>query len=207
MSEARRTRADARGVRPAVVAAFADPERLATAWRELPRIVGEESAARAEVRSSTPLPASVAAVVAPGRGPGRAMLLCSILGALLGGGTALAVVLGTEAKWRLAVGGMGDIAGPPTGIVTYEGTALGLVLATVSAVLVFGGLLRKPPAAGPLDRELCAGRVLLRVDASGDRAAEIERHFRDHGAVAVATIGHAPAVAGARADGARPEPP
>lgn len=193
--------------RPAVVAAFADPERLAAAWRELPRLAGEEAAARAEVRSSTPLPAPVAAVVAPGRGPGRAMLLCSILGALLGGGAALAVVLGTEAKWRLAVGGMGAVAGPPTGIVTYEGTALGLVLATVSAVLVFGGLLRKPPAPGPLDAELCAGRVLLRVEAGDDRAAGIERHFRDHGAVAVAIIEAGTPAVGARDDGARAEPP
>ncbi|HEX5634280.1 MAG TPA: quinol:electron acceptor oxidoreductase subunit ActD [Gemmatimonadales bacterium] len=191
----------------AVLASFAQPERLVAVWADLPRVAGAEAAARAEVRSSTPLPHAVSTVVSPGRGPGFAILLCSIFGALLGGGTALFLVLGTEAMWNFSVGGMGGVAGPPTGILTYEGAALGLVLCTVAGVLVFGGLLRRPPQHEALDHELAAGRVLVRVEAAGDDTSGLERLFRDHGAVAVATTGGARHGAGGDEGGASTEPP
>jgi hypothetical protein len=181
------------GERVAVVAAFDRPERVAAVWAALPRAAGDEAAARAEVRSSTPLPHAVAAALSRGRGPERPILLCSILGAIVGGATALGVVLFTEAKWNLSVGGMGGVAGPPTGILTYEGAALGLVLATVAGVMLFGGLLRRPPAHGPLDAELAAGRVLVRVETEESRVTELERFFREQGAAAVASTGGAAA--------------
>jgi hypothetical protein len=201
----------------AVIASFEHPERLVAAWGELPRIAGEEAAATAEVRSSTPLPHAVGEAMIRGRGPSGPILLCAIVGAILGGATALAVVLGTEAKWNLSVGGMGGVAGPPTGILAYEGAALGLVLCTVAGVLWFGGLLRRPPEHEPLDHELAAGRVLLRVEALAIDPAELERFFRERGAVEVARTGaQAPAATGVSAapssgggagTGARAEPP
>jgi hypothetical protein len=190
-----------------VVASFARPERLPAVWAELPRVAGAEAAARAEVRSSTPLPHAVAGAVSRGRGPGGAIVLCSIFGALAGGATALAVVLGTEAKWKVAVGGMGGVAGPPTGILTYEGAALGLVLCTVAGVLLFGGLLGRPPEHGPLDGELALGRVLLRVEAVAVEPSALERFFLEQGAVAVATMGVAPPAETTHDQGARAEPP
>ncbi|HUP25742.1 MAG TPA: quinol:electron acceptor oxidoreductase subunit ActD [Thermoanaerobaculia bacterium] len=194
--------------RVAVVASFAHPERLAAAWGGLPRVVGDEAAAHAEVRSSTPLSPAVASAVARDRGPGGAIVLCAILGAVVGGTTALGVVLGTEAKWNLSVGGMGGVAGPPTGILTYQGAALGLILATVVGVLLFGGLLRRPPDHGPLDAELAAGRSLLRVEVANEEPSRLEQFFLEQGAVAVATTGGVTSPGAVPDDrGATTEPP
>ena len=80
---------------------------------------------------------------------------------------------------------MSIVAGPPVGVVTYEGTALGLILMTVLRVLWEGGLLpgrairsgRGRPSE--LDRHVAEGRLLLRVHGlSEEQTAQLRELCR-----------------------------
>ena len=86
---------------------------------------------------------------------------------------------------------MSIVAGPPVGVVTYEGTALGLILMTVLRVLWEGGLLpgrairsgRGRPSE--LDHHVADGRLLLRVHGLNDEQAGRLRELYGSSAVEV----------------------
>lgn len=123
------------------------------------------AASQIEVRSPSPLEGGEL----PLPKPRSRVLLFALAGAVLGGLTAFGLAAGTALAYPLPTGGMSIVAGPPIGVVTYEGTALGLILMTVLRVLWEGGLL--PGQAGrsgrgrpsELDRHVADGRVLLRI--------------------------------------------
>jgi len=78
---------------------------------------------------------------------------------------------------------MSIVAGPPVGVVTYEGTALGLILMTVLRVLWEGGLLPGRAIRGgrgrpsELDHHVADGRLLLRIHGlSKAQADELRNH-------------------------------
>ncbi len=131
------------------------------------------AASQIEVRSPAPL----AADALPLPKPRSRVLLFALTGAVLGGGAAFALAAGTALAWPLPTGGMPIVAGPPVGIVTYEGTALGLILMTVLRVLWEGGLLpgrrvrsgRGRPSV--LDRHVADGRLLLRLHGLSEEQA------------------------------------
>lgn len=134
------------------------------------------AASQIEVRSPSPLEDGEL----PLPKPRSKVLLFALAGAVLGGLTAFGLAAGTALAYPLPTGGMSIVAGPPIGVVTYEGTALGLILMTVLRVLWEGGLL--PGRAGrsgrgrpsELDRHVADGRVLLRVHGlSEERAARL----------------------------------
>ena len=123
------------------------------------------AASRIEVRSPSPLEEGEL----PLPKPKSRVLLFALAGAVLGGLAAFGLAAGTALAYPLPTGGMSIVAGPPVGVVTYEGTALGLILMTVLRVLWEGGLLpgrairsgRGRPSE--LDHHVADGRLLLRV--------------------------------------------
>lgn len=132
------------------------------------------AASQIEVRSPTPLEAGEL----PLPKPKSRVLLFALGGAVLGGLAAFALAAGTALAYPLPTGGMSIVAGPPVGVVTYEGTALGLILMTVLRVLWEGGLLpgrairsgRGRPSE--LDGHVARGRQLLRIHALNEEQAD-----------------------------------
>jgi hypothetical protein len=151
--------------------ASADAQR---ARRVLAVLRGAE-ASEVEVRGSIPLPADLDPEPADARGRSR-VLPAALAGALLGGLGAWLIATQTALSYPIHTGGMPLVAGPPVAIVTYEGTALGLILATVAAVVIEGRLWRRARMPEPLDGLLADGWIL--THASVPEAA-LERALRE----------------------------
>lgn len=110
--------------------------------------------------------------------------LAAIAGGLVGGLGAFLVASLSAQAYPLATGGMAIVALPPVSIITYEGTALGAILATVAAVLLEARLLRRSRrGASPWDGQVAEGRVLILVDVEG-----VERRHAAQGALAEALL-------------------
>ena len=145
------------------------------------------AASQLEVRSPAPLEEDEL----PLPKPKSRVLLFALAGAVLGGLTAFGLAAGTALAYPLPTGGMSIVAGPPVGVVTYEGTALGLILMTVLRVLWEGGLLpgravrsgRGRPS--DFDRHVADGRLLLRVHGLTESGAEEVRQLCGPHAVAL----------------------
>ena len=145
------------------------------------------AASQVEVRSPAPLEDDEL----PLPKPKSRVLLFALGGAVLGGLTAFGLAAGTALAYPLPTGGMSIVAGPPVGVVTYEGTALGLILMTVLRVLWEGGLLPGRAIRGgrgrpsDLDHHVADGRLLLRVHGLSESGAEELRQFCRPRAVAL----------------------
>lgn len=87
-----------------------------------------------DVRSSAPVPGLQPAKSTAQRRP--VVLIAALMGAFAGGLSAFLLATRTATAYPLPTGGMEIVAGPPVAIVTFEGTALGLMLATALAVVV-----------------------------------------------------------------------
>ena len=131
------------------------------------------TASQVEVRSPAPLEEGEL----PLPKPKSRVLLFALAGAVLGGLTAFGLAAGTALAYPLPTGGMSIVAGPPVGVVTYEGTALGLILMTVLRVLWEGGLLpgrgirSGRGRASDLDHHVANGRLLLRIHGLSEEQA------------------------------------
>ncbi len=131
------------------------------------------AASQVEVRSPTPLEEDEL----PLPRPKSRVLLFALAGAVLGGLAAFGLAAGAALAYPLPTGGMSIVAGPPVGVVTYEGAALGLIVMTVLRVLWEGGLtpgraIRSGRGrASRLDRHVAEGRVLLRIHGLNDEQA------------------------------------
>ncbi len=145
------------------------------------------AASQVEVRSPAPLEDDEL----PLPKPKSRVLLFALAGAVLGGLTAFGLAAGTALAYPLPTGGMSIVAGPPVGVVTYEGTALGLILMTVLRVLWEGGLLPGRAIRGgrgrpsELDHHVADGRLLLRVHGLTESGAEEVRQLCRPRAVAL----------------------
>jgi hypothetical protein len=152
-------------------AAFAS-ERDARA--ALDRLAADGVASGAiEVRSSIPLGEAFFADVAP---PVSRIPLFAVMGGLAGGIAAYLV-----ATWPPPMG-LPPVSGPPLALIVFEGLAVGAILVAVARVLWECGLLRRGPAAGPLDANLAAGAIVI----AARRPAGASRDWTT-GAVAVAS--------------------
>ena len=127
-----------------------------------------------EVRGSIPLPDALDPDPPERRGRSK-VLPAAICGGLLGGLGAWLIATQTALAYPMVTGGMPLIAPPPVAIVTYEGTAFGLILATVAAVVIEGRLWRRPRPPGPLDGLLTEGWILTSATVPEDAVAEVER--------------------------------
>jgi hypothetical protein len=118
--------------------------------------VGHENV---EVRSSVPLEHDVIPVGSKLR---SRIPWTTIAGATLGGTAFFLMVKLTSEAYPLPTGGMPIVPMPTTGVITFEGVAIGAVLTTVATVLLECGLpgLKKP---GPLDHHLALDHVLVSV--------------------------------------------
>ncbi len=143
------------------------------------------AASQVEVRSPAPLEEGEL----PLPKPKSRVLLFALAGAVLGGLTAFGLAAGTALAYPLPTGGMSIVAGPPVGVVTYEGTALGLILMTVLRVLWEGGLLPGRAIRGgrgrpsDLDRHVADGRLLLRLHGLSEEEAGRARDLCRPGAL------------------------
>ncbi len=143
-----------------------EPQRLIARFREESDVVRAVSAlqekglddGRVSVLSNVPLEE------VPSR-PSR-VLWYSLVGGLVGG-TSVFLVASLSAKaYPLVTGGMPIVAGPPVGLVTYEGTALGAILATVLGVLLEGRVLAKTAVAPESAAALAGNLHVLEVDVA-----------------------------------------
>ena len=111
-----------------------------------------------EIRSSIPLEQARSL---PGVRTRSRIPLIAISGGVLGGLAAFLLVSFTATDYPIVTGGMPIVPALPLGIITYEGTALGAILATVIGVFLEGGLPRFRHRVGPLDHHVAEGRILL----------------------------------------------
>lgn len=98
-----------------------------------------------------------------GPGPRTRVPVMAALGGLLGGTGAFLLTSLSSLAYRLPTGGMPIVPGPTTGIITFEGLAIGAMLFTVATVLFEGRLLRLPRHPRVIDRYLAAGNILVSV--------------------------------------------
>lgn len=91
----------------------------------------------------------------------------AVLGGLLGGATLFSLVWLTSQAYPLPTGGLPIVAAPPTGVITFEGVAMGAILCTVAGVLYECGL-PSSKGRGPLDHYLADDCVLVSVRCSED---------------------------------------
>lgn len=156
-------------------ARLTDPEKLPGVLRALDEAgIGRESI---EVRTSAPLPEHLL----PGIRLHSMALPAAILGALVGGTSAYLLATLTAKAYPMITGGMKIVALPPVGIVTYEGTAFGLIVATVALVLIEGRVLFRRAPHSPFAQHLAAGDVVLALETDDDGVARIEEIVRGTG--------------------------
>lgn len=105
----------------------------------------------------------------------------AVLGGVVGGTCGFLLAAYTQTAYPLITGGMPIVAPWPTGIVTYELTMFGAVIATVITLLITTGL---PNWGAKLyDPEISNGKILIGVlDPSEDRQAALGDRLRGAGA-------------------------
>ena len=123
----------------------------------------------AEIRSSIPLEQ---ANLLPGVRTRSRIPLMAISGGFLGGLLAFLLATLTAKAYPLITGGMPIVAFQPVGIITYEGTALGAILATVAGVFWEGRLPSFRCRPGPLDHHVAEGKILLSLRCHDESAVE-----------------------------------
>ena len=120
-------------------------------------------------------------------GPKSRVLVYALGGALLGGLTVFLLATESAKAYPLVTGGMPIVAGPAVGLVTYEGTALGAILATVLGVLWEGRIFRRArsddAAAEAVQDLLARGLHVLAVAPGSGELGLPESAFRGDCAV------------------------
>jgi Alternative complex III, ActD subunit len=112
------------------------------------------------------------------------MSLASVGGAILFGVLATAFIWWTQHDYRLVTGGMPIFSFWATGVITYEMTMLGAIVATFGWFLWESGLLRKRDRSAPVP-DVGPGSMCLRVRCRGNEAAQADDAMRRAGAVDV----------------------
>jgi hypothetical protein len=112
------------------------------------------------------------------------MSLASVIGGILFGLLATAFIFFTQHNYRLVTGGMPIFTFWATGVITYEMTMLGAIVATFVWFLWESGLVRKPDKDAPVP-QVEPGAVCLRVRCRVDEAPRASDVMRRAGAIAV----------------------
>jgi hypothetical protein len=112
------------------------------------------------------------------------MSVAAVSGAILTGGLATLGVWAAQHQYPLVTGGMPIFSFWGTGVITYETTMLGAVLATFAWFLRESGLIRKRDRSKPVPA-VAPGSISLRVHCPGPDGSVIEK-LRRAGAVSVA---------------------
>ncbi len=113
------------------------------------------------------------------------MSLVAVLGAIVVGGLATAGVYAAQQNYQVVTGGMPIFSFWGTGVITYETTMLGSVLATFGWFLWESGLLRKRDKNVPIPSVL-PGVMCLRVRCSDSQATRTRQILDSAGATDIA---------------------
>lgn len=112
------------------------------------------------------------------------MSFVSVAGAALFGGLATTFVWWAQNNYALNTGGMPVYSSWATGVISYEMTMLGAVLATFGWFLWESGLLRKRDQSAPVP-EAPPGSVVLRLRCARSRADDLAALLTHAGAVSI----------------------
>ena len=111
--------------------------------------------------------------------------LVAVLGAIIGGGLATAGVYAAQHNYQVITGGMPVFTFWGTGVITYETTMLGSVLATFGWFLWESGLLRKRDKTIPVPIVL-PGVMCLRVRCFDPHVTRARQILDSAGAIDIA---------------------
>jgi len=110
------------------------------------------------------------------------MSLVSVLGAIALGSLATLFVRYAQNDYKLVTGGMPIFSFWATGVITYEMTMLGAIVATFIWFLWESGLVRKRDQRAPVPR-VAPGSMCLRVRCAADWADRANEIMKGSGAV------------------------
>ncbi|HKP87061.1 MAG TPA: quinol:electron acceptor oxidoreductase subunit ActD [Blastocatellia bacterium] len=97
--------------------------------------------------------------------------ICAIAGGVIGAVAALALTVITSREVGLVTGGMPIVAPWAFGIIVFEMTALGAILATLGCMIYEAKLVRRG-ALKQYDAAVADGKVLVAVECESDSSAE-----------------------------------
>jgi hypothetical protein len=109
------------------------------------------------------------------------MSVMSVLGAVAGGALGTAFVYFAQHDYRVITGGMPTFSFWATGVITYELTMLGAILATFLWFLWESGLIRKRDKRAPIP-EVAPGSMCLRARCEAEREGQAIEVMRSAGA-------------------------
>lgn len=112
------------------------------------------------------------------------MSRASVFGAILFGVLATVFIYFTQHNYRLVTGGMPVFSFWATGVITYEMTMLGAIVATFAWFLWESGLIRKRDRDAPVP-VVAPGSLCLRVRCGAGEAAHLSEAMRRAGAVRI----------------------
>jgi hypothetical protein len=121
---------------------------------------------------------------------GSRMSLVSVSGAILFGTVATAFIWWAQHNYNLVTGGMPTFSPWATGVITFEMTMLGAIVATFGWFLWESGLIRKRDGSAPVP-EVDPGAMCLRVRCRGNDAPAAIDALRQAGAAGVQRRGEA----------------
>jgi hypothetical protein len=160
-----------------LIGAFHEKDSAAAAIRML-RAVGI-TPAELDLFSEEPVELPRGVLDRPSR-----MSLASVLGAIVFGLVATAFIYWTQHNYKLVTGGMPLFSFWATGVITYEITMLGAIVATFAWFLWESGLARKRDR-NALVPEVDAGSICLRVRCRDEQSAQAIESLRRAGAIEI----------------------
>ena len=116
------------------------------------------------------------------------MSLVAVAGAILFGLLSTAFVYWTQHNYRLVTGGMPMFSFWATGVITYEMTMLGAIVAVFGWFLWESGLIRRRDKSAPVP-QVRPGSMALRVRCHAEQAARASEAMSRAGAIGVARRG------------------
>ncbi len=160
--------------RTGLLALFRDPEKVAAATAALRQdgITSKDY----DVLTGSPYPEGAFGE----EHPKHRLFYFPLGGAIVGFSIALFVTAATQLAYPMVTGGKPVLAIPPMLIITYEGTMLGAILATVVGIIFESRLPRLK--MGLYDERITEGYIGLMVAAPTDRAGAVEQLLRRVGA-------------------------
>lgn len=160
-----------------VIGEFRDKQRVAAAIRALR--VGGATASDLDVFSEEPVEFPRGVLDRPSR-----MSLISVSGALAFGLLATGFIYWTQHNYRVVTGGMPLFSLWATGVITYEMTMLGAIVATFAWFLWESGLASRRGRRAPVPL-LDPGTICLRVRCRGSQSLETVEAMRRAGAIGI----------------------
>ena len=163
-----------------IIAEFRDKDTVADAIRSL-RAAGVDTA-DLDLFSEEPVELPRAVLDRPSR-----MSLVAVTGAIVVGGLATLGVWAAQQNYRVITGGMPVFSFWATGVITYETTMLGAILATFGWFLWESGLIRKRDRSKPVP-SVPPDSICLRVRCAAAESGIVES-LRRAGAVSIERLG------------------